>query len=186
MTVGTQLFLQLADRLPLIDLVVVGDALVRRGSASPDALVAAAEKSSGRAATQARRAAAYVRERVDSPMESRLRMLLVLAGFPEPIVNGTVDGRYRPDLSWPAPLCLIVEYDGRHHRADLDQWDHDIERTEWFRAHDWEILTVVARDIFQRPDELLKRVYAAWIRRGGAPFRLCEAWRAHFEVRASA
>ena len=41
------------------------------------------------------RAAALVRERVDSPRESRLRLCLVLAGLPEPEVNPvvTVDGR---------------------------------------------------------------------------------------------
>lgn len=60
----------------------------------------------GQRSRAARRAADYVRERVDSPMESRLRVLLVLAGIPAPEVNLCVrdaDGEplRRYDLSWP-------------------------------------------------------------------------------------
>ena len=73
-----------------------------------------------------------------------------------------------------------MEYDGRHHRADLDQWDHDIVRGEWFARHGWMIVTVVARDVFVRPAELLQRVPAAWLRAGGTPFELDRGWRSHF------
>ena len=41
----------------------------------------------GRGAKLARRAARFVRDGVDSAMETRLRMLLVLAGLPAPEVN---------------------------------------------------------------------------------------------------
>jgi hypothetical protein len=77
---------------------------------------------------------ALVRERVDSPMESRLRMLIVLAGLPEPRVNvtyGEEDGLVlrRYDLSWPE-VRVIVEYDGRHHVERVEQWESDLERRE--------------------------------------------------------
>jgi hypothetical protein len=172
---GPSLFVGLASVLHLVDLVVVGDAMVRRGLTTIADLTRAAE-SGPRLGS---RAAALVRERVDSPMETRIRLLLILAGFPEPVVNAIVADRYRPDLCWPK-LRLIVEYDGRHHRDDLDQWDHDIERREWFESHDWTILTVVARDVFQRPAETINRIYAAWLRAGGGSFRLRDDWRAHF------
>lgn len=45
-------------------------------------------------AEPARRAAAYVRDRVGSPMETRNRMLLVLAGIPEPELNAEVRKEY--------------------------------------------------------------------------------------------
>lgn len=188
MSTGNQLFCELAQHLGLVDLVVAGDALVRAGRTTAEALAAAAAELGGTCAAHAQRAAAYVSPRVDSVMESRLRMLLLLAGFPAPLVNATVNGdnvHYRPDLCWPE-LRLVVEYDGRQHRDDLDQWDHDIARREWFEAHDWVLLTVVARDVFQRPDETVRRVHDAWVRRGGRRFDLRDDWRAWFEVRRSA
>jgi len=178
---GAPLFLQLAPDLGLVDLVVLGDAMVRRALVTPAGLVAASESARGRGVGQARRAAALVRPRVDSAMETRARLLLVLAGFPEPMINPTVAGRFRPDLCWNA-LRLVVEYDGRQHRDDLDRWDHDINRNEWFARHGWVLVHLVARDIFQRPGETIRRVRAAWDEQGGMPFRPSEAWRAHFQV----
>jgi hypothetical protein len=182
-TSGATLFLQLAAELSLVDLVVAGDAMVRRRMVTLDVLREACRCARGKGVRLARRAAALVRDRVDSPMETRVRLLLVFAGFPEPLVNPTIDRRYRADLCWAA-LQLVVEYDGRQHRDDLDRWDHDIERNEWFEQHDWLLIHVVARDVFQRPDEFLERVLDAWLRRGGARFRRQDEWRAHFPVRS--
>ncbi len=127
-----QNFVELAEKLDLVDLVVVGDHYVARGWVTQEDLVAHADRAGNELA---RRAARYVRRDVDSPMETRLRMLIVLAGLPEPVVNHKLvseDGRvrYRFDLSWPE-LKVAAEYDGRQHRSDLDQWDHDIARDEW-------------------------------------------------------
>lgn len=177
-----RLLVELADHLNLVDLVVVGDDLVRRGLTSPAALVAHA------LGTAAQRASALVRADVDSPMETRLRLLLVLAGLPEPVVNHVVrwdDGRirYRFDLSYP-DLRVVVEYDGRHHRADLDQWDRDVERAEWLDDDGWRIVSVHSRGIYRRPDQTLARVQKALASRGcqGLPKRLAEEWRSYSPV----
>ena len=178
------MFAQLADILDLVDLVVVGDNLVRMGRVTPGELVAYCAA----AGPHARRAAALVRARVDSPMETRLRLLVVLAGLPEPEVNLPIrdaDGRelLRFDLSWPA-LKLALEYDGRQHRADLDQWDHDLDREDWFDENGWRHVVVVARGIFRRPDLTLARVVRALASRGARlPRRLSDDWRPHFPVR---
>lgn len=182
---GTALFLHLAAASDLIDLVIAGDAMVRLGLVTLEGLRGVCARAHGRGAARARRAAALVRERVDSPMETRLRLLLVFAGFPEPMVNPTIAGRYRADLCWPE-LRFVLEYDGRQHREDLDQWDSDIERNAWFERHGWLLLHVVARDVFQRPDSLLDRIYADWLRRGGRSFQRRAEWRAHFRVPDSA
>lgn len=90
-----QLFTELATLLNLVDLVVVGDNLVRTRRLTVAELVAHCAAWSGPYAVAARRAASYVRARVDSPMETRLRMLLVLSGLPEPDINlkiRTADG----------------------------------------------------------------------------------------------
>jgi len=118
-------------------------------------------------------------------MESRLRMLIVLAGLPEPEVNvevTDVDGRvlYRFDLSW-AGLRIAVEYDGRQHRADLDQWDHDTDRRDWLDAHDWVLIPVFSRGIYRDPAKTVARVEAALRSRGAVlPRRLSDEWRPYF------
>ena len=184
-----QMFVDLASLLGLIDLVVVGDALVRLGLADPEELVAVCAQSRVRGVLEARRAAAYVRRQVESPMESRLRMLIVLAGLPEPVVNHKVYNRqgrllYRFDLSYPK-LMLLIEYDGKQHRENLEQWDHDIDRREWFDHNGWMLVPVVARGMYRRPDQTVERVLAALKLRGcpNLPRRLSDAWRPYFPVR---
>jgi very-short-patch-repair endonuclease len=183
-----QLFVELAGVLDLFELVVVGDALVRQKHLTPAELVAACAESSAKHAKAARRAASYVRAEVDSPMESRLRMLIVLAGLPEPRVNFQVhaDGRvlYRFDLCYPEPR-LIVEYDGRQHRDDLDQWDHDVERHDWFDDEGWRIVPVFSRGIYRDPGRTIERVLTALRARGCStlPRALSDEWRAYFPAR---
>ncbi len=180
-----RLFIELAGLLNLVELVVVGDALVRRHDVSSAQLVEAARLSRDRHARAARRAASYVREQVDSPMETRLRMLIVLAGLPEPVVNHKVfyaDGllRYRFDLSWPE-IRLIVEYDGRQHRADFGQWDRDNDRDDWLDHHDWMIVKVFSSGIYKEPEKTIERVRKALLSRGGkVPRRPREDWRPFF------
>lgn len=184
------LFCELADHLGLVELVVAGDHLVRRHRVTPDQLVVAARAAPPRVRQHAVRAASLVRADVDSPMETKVRLLLVLAGLPEPEVNVIIrwpDGRvrYRFDLCYPAHK-VVVEYDGRQHRDDLDQWDHDLGRRDWMDAERWTLVPVVARGIYRRPDETLDRVRAALVRAGavGLPRDYRPEWRRHFPVRA--
>jgi very-short-patch-repair endonuclease len=181
-----QMFVELGTLLSLVDHVVVGDHLVRAGLVTLTELVTGCERSTERGARAARRAASYVRERVDSPMETRLRMLLVLAGLPEPRVNLTirdVDGvpvrRY--DLSWPA-VKAIVEYDGRQHIEREANWESDLERREAIDDDGWRILVVTSRGIYRQPERTVERVWRLLRARGlaGVPVRPSEAWRAHF------
>lgn len=178
-------FLELAELLGLVDLVVVGDWLVRVKRVSPPGLRDFCERSSRPGARRARRAASYVRDKVDSPMETRLRMLIVLAGMPEPEVNVEIldeRGRvlYRFDLSY-GDLRIAVEYDGRQHREDLDQWDHDTDRREWLDAHGWLLVPVFSRGIYRDPEKTVRRVEAALRSRGAVlPRRLSDDWRPYF------
>ena len=181
-----QLFTEMATLLGLVDLVVLGDDMVRRKLVTPEKLVRAAAEYTGNHARKARRAAGLVRDEVDSPMETRLRMLLVLAGLPEPKVNHKIyeNGRllYRFDLCYPG-LQLAVEYDGRQHRDD-DQWDDDIDRDDWLDHHDWMIVKVFSRGVYREPAKTIERVRHAILARGGrVPRRLSEEWRLHFPGR---
>lgn len=136
----TQTFLDLACSLDLVELVVLGDSLVKAKRVTPEDLVAAASEWVGNGVVRARRAARFARKGVDSPKETRLRMLLVLAGLPEPTVNVIIrnpDGswRMRFDLSDPG-LKLIIEYDGRQHAENSGQWRRDLSRREELEAID--------------------------------------------------
>ena len=79
-----QAFLDLASvGVSLVDLVIAGDSLIKANGLAAQKFVAAAEAYQGRNARRARRAASLVRAAVDSPMETRIRLLIVLEGLPE-------------------------------------------------------------------------------------------------------
>ncbi|MGZ8737435.1 MAG: DUF559 domain-containing protein [Nocardioides sp.] len=181
-----RMFVELASTLSLVDLVVVGDALVKLFRVPAEQLVEECRASTDHHAATALRAARYVRDDVDSPMETRLRMLIVLAGLPEPEVNHKIRdkrGRVlrRLDLSYPA-LRLIVEYDGRQHIEREQNWDSDLARREEFDDEGWRILVVTAKGIYRQPGRTLARVHKALRARGcpDLPTRLADTWRAHF------
>lgn len=181
-----QMFVELATMLTLVDLVVVGDNLAKRELIDPTALIGFCERSRHPASGAARRAAALVRSGVDSPMETRLRLLLVFAGLPEPEVNLTLrteqgDPYRKYDLSYPQ-IKVIIEYDGRHHIEREDQWEADLERREAIDDDGWRILVVTAKGIYRDPATTVARVFRLLKARGlhGLPTGPREGWRDHF------
>ncbi len=97
-------FIHLAVRLDLVGLVSFGDRLVARDAISPEDLVAAAEAWEGHGRRASIAAARLVRARSESVPETQSRLLIVLAGLPEPVCNhpylvGGIE-RYRLDLAW--------------------------------------------------------------------------------------
>ena len=82
-----------------------------------------------------------------SPAESWLRLRLVAAGFPEPVMNASVvlsDGSWlMPDLVW-RELRICLEYEGDHHRTDAAQFRADIRRVRRLEAAGWICLRVTA------------------------------------------
>jgi hypothetical protein len=181
-------FLDLVSRLGLVDLVVLGDSLVKRGRTTPESLVAAAQARAGRYRRQAVRAASLVRAGVDSPMETRLRLLLVLAGLPEPVVNheeldetGTLLRRY--DLSFPEHR-LAIEYDGRQHAESTKQWERDVERREELDLERWRIVVVLSKGIYREPRRTLDRVVRAMADQGMRAAVTSDEWRLHFAGQA--
>ncbi len=184
-TTPEQTFLDMAATLDMVALVVLGDSLIQAGRTSAAALRDAALAWRSRGAKRARRAAGYVRDGVDSAMETRLRMLLVLAGLPTPEVNFVLlhpDGSWwmRFDLCYPS-LKLIIEYDGRRHAEDSDQWLHDLKRREALDRMGWRILVVTSQDYYEAPEEVLRRVRDALIDRGmaGVRRRFKTEWTRH-------
>ena len=180
-----QTFLDLAAGLDLVALVVLGDSLVKGARTNAAALRDAALVWRGRGAKRARRAARYVRAGVDSAMETRVRMLLLLAGLPVPEVNFLLrypDGSWwmRFDLCYPS-LKLIIEYDGRQHAEDSEQWLHDLRRREALDRMGWRIIVVTRHDYYDTPEEVLCRARDALIDRGmvGVRRRFKTDWARH-------
>jgi hypothetical protein len=177
-------FLQMAGHLSLVDAVVLGDAIVKMYRISPRRLLDAANASTDYYAKAARRAAAYVRKGVDSPMETRLRMLIVLAGLPEPVVNVVL---VREDGTWKRrfDLCylrikLVVEYNGRQHREE-PQRSVDRERVRELEHEGYLILPFEAEDIYLTPLATLEKVRRHLILRGwGHVPPLNDTWRRAF------
>lgn len=156
-------FCELAtDGVGLVALVVADDSLVKSGAVTPPELIAAADNWPGRRAAVASRAARLVREEVDSPMESRLRMLIVLSGLPEPTVNFVIrhqNGvwRLRFDLCY-RDLRLIIEYDGDHHAVDPRQRSRDLERREEIGNMGYRIVVIQKHQFYEQPDQVLQRI----------------------------
>ena len=181
-------FLRLAGELELVDLVVAGDSLCKKVT-SPEKLVAAAAAFRGKRARLARYAAGLVRSEVDSPQETKVRLLMVLAGLPEPTVNivfRDADGniKRRIDMGY-RDLRLGFEYDGRHHAETEEQWQIDIDRREEFDELDWRLIMVRSVDLFTHPDRTLARMVKALALKG-VVVHPKQDWRRHFPVRRAA
>jgi hypothetical protein len=183
-----QTFIDLAALgLNLVDLVVVGDAMLKARVTTIPLLIRAIEGWKGHGTRLALRAARLMREGVDSPMETRLRLLIILAGLPEPTVNLIIRGeddrwRMRFDLCY-LDQRLIVEYDGRQHRDDAEQWERDIYRREDLDQMGYRLLVVTRRGIYNKPHRTVERVRDALRERGvRVPSRLKNEWRRHFLI----
>jgi very-short-patch-repair endonuclease len=180
-----QTFIDLALFCDLVQLVVLGDSLVKAKATTPAKLMAACDESKARHAPLARRASSLVRQKVDSPMESRVRMLMVLAGLREPRVNVDIhdeNGRakYRLDLSFPDQL-LAIEFDGRPHVEVRARWEGDVIRREDIEAGGWRFVVVTSTQFYGSPGEVLDRIIAAMRERGvPVPRRLRGEWRRYF------
>ncbi len=180
-----QTFIDCAGCLSLVDLVILGDALARRYKITARRLRKACAASTDYYAAAALRAATLVRDGVDSPMETRLRLLIVFAGLPEPTVNLLMlndDGslRRRIDLCYLA-IKLIIEYDGRQHAEDTAQWKRDLDRREELDDEQYRVLVVTAAGIFQEPLRTLQRVRRQLVERGMPDVpEIGDGWKEHF------
>lgn len=179
-------FFELAETLQLVDLVVFGDSIVRGTLCRPDVLGEFAAHAQGRGAVRARKAAALVRTPVRSPMETRTRLLIGFAGLPEPEVNYEIweNGRllYALDLAFPK-WKVYVEYDGSYHQDSAEQRQNDHLRREWLVRHGWLPVTLVARDIYNNPGEVLRRVVETLVAAGARVSVRGVEWQRHFPVR---
>jgi very-short-patch-repair endonuclease len=157
-----RVFCELAAVLDLHDLVSVGDFLLRRmlPLTSSEALAAAIARYPGRRGARMLRAARpMLTDRSESPKESHLRVILLLAGLSGLVANLpiTTSGgfRYRADLAFPAHKVL-VEYQSDYH-MDPDSFRADMTRRARLEADGWFVMLVNADDL-RDPAELVARI----------------------------
>lgn len=187
-TTPEQTLVHLARPLDLVDLVACADQLVRRRVTTSFDLAEFARQYGGQGAQLADRAASLSRDRVDSVPETRTRLLMVLAGLPEPVVDHRVirpDGsvEFRLDLSFPDAL-LAIEYDGRWHDTP-EQRALDAARRAELSARGWHFVVLHAEDLYETP-ELTLILLRAKLQQHGIPVprEPSHEWRRHFPVRA--
>lgn len=159
-------WVELASMLEVDDLVIVGDALLRRVRPVSDlsALQEAVDAASGRPGIRRlRQALPLVRPRTDSPMETVLRLAIVRAGLPEPNVNHVIHAAERShhaDLAYPTAR-IAIEYDGEQHRTDDRQYRVDIDRLSSIQDAGWRVVRVNRVHLANGADEAIARIRAA-------------------------
>jgi hypothetical protein len=178
------LWAQLAAILDLDDLVALGDAIVTElprpgllmesSFATIGDLEAEVRMHAGRRGSKAMAAAvAGIRSGPLSRAESLLRLILLRAGFPEPLLNvEVVDDAGQvvamPDLSWREPK-VVVEYEGDYHRRSRVKFRSDVTRGERYADAGWFQLRAHADDVFGDPNPFAGRLLRRMVERGWHP-----------------
>jgi hypothetical protein len=149
--------------LSLVEAVVVADALMHSELVSPAQLAAYARSHRRlRGVRQIDRVVELVEPKSESPMETRVRLLIVLAGLPKPEPQLIIRDRSdrivaRADLGYEAARFLI-EYDGALH---WEQRRADDRRRDLLRDLGWEVLVVSSEDYYQSPGLIIAKVRTA-------------------------
>jgi len=167
-------WMHLAAVLRREDLTAVGDFLVtgvRHGRGHEGPLVRVEDLAlvlDGNAGCRGARGARWALDRIRigpaSRTETLLRLLIVAAGLPEPVIGAAVPVAggslvLHPDLAYP-DLRIAIEYEGDDHR-DARRWERDIERRELFEDAGWRVIRVTRQALFDEPDQLIDRIRRA-------------------------
>ena len=169
----------------VLQLIMIGDWLLRDGHTSIDALareVIASRRRPG--AAKARRALGFLRTGAESAKESETRAIICAAALPEPELNVKLHDAAgfigRVDMLFP-DWRVIVEYEGRQHADSLHQWNKDLWRYERLERAGYVVIRVT-QEMLRRPRELICRIHAILVERcfvGSAP-TFGPLWRSLF------
>jgi hypothetical protein len=154
---------------PLIDGVVAADALLHAGVCSLEAAGPALAAATGlRGVRRARQALSLADAGAESPMETRIRLVLVLAGLSPPTAQYVVRdpaGYFiaRVDLAYPAAR-LVIEYDGRDSHLEPAAFLRERRRQNALVQLGWTVLRYTAPDVYACPARIVAEVRAALLR----------------------
>jgi very-short-patch-repair endonuclease len=153
-------------RLPAEESVPILDALLNVTGVKPADIEALADRHRGtRGVKLLRGVLNLVDGGAESPQETRVRLLLVAAGLPNPQTQIQFrDLHIRVDMGW-REWRVAVEYDGIQHWSDGRQRSWDIERIALLESMGWTVIRISA-EMLKRPQAIVDRVGAALISRG--------------------
>jgi hypothetical protein len=102
--------------------------------------------------------------RSESPMETRVRLILVGGGLPPPVSQYDVFDEHghwagRVDFAYPTKK-VGIEYEGARHR-DASVFQHDLRRLNRLHAAGWRILRYGPGDVFNREHQIVAEVRSA-------------------------
>ncbi|OBG91525.1 hypothetical protein A9X05_11380 [Mycobacterium sp. E3298] len=155
--------LDLAKRHPKETAVAAIDALVQATDLKMADVEPLLERYRGRRGMKAARVAlGLVDGGAQSPKETWLRLLLIVAGFPAPQTQIPVLNEWGCvvaylDMGWD-DIKVAVEYDGDQHRSSRYQYVKDVRRLETLERHGWIVVRVIAE---HHRDEIIRRVSEA-------------------------
>lgn len=178
-------FVDCATRLTFVHLVQFGDWLIHRKLTTLDVLTDYVYTRHFDGVRRARRCVALVRERVESPLETWVRLMIMFARLPEPATNVDLfdrDGQFvaRLDLAYRR-WRVAVEYDGAHHERNARQRQRDRERREAIEALGWRVIVITSQDL-HGPQSVPWRVFHALAAHGyeGREPVISDSWRRWF------
>jgi very-short-patch-repair endonuclease len=152
----------LACEQPLVEAVVALDALSHQHRFAPTAVTHLRDHQRGARGTATLCRVVGLADRLSqSPMESRIRLAIVLDGLPVPVLQHPV-GPYFLDLAYPG-IRLAIEYDGEEHRTQRRAL-RDLARQDPLTAAAWTVLRFTAAQVMFRPWEVAAQVRAELIR----------------------
>jgi very-short-patch-repair endonuclease len=64
---------------------------------------------------------------------------------------------------------VVLEYKGRHHVTDAEQYVRDIHRYERMQEHGWRVMRFTKEDLTDRPEETVRRIRRVLASRGWRP-----------------
>lgn len=167
-TTPERTFVDCATQFTLVQLVAAADWLIHRGVTTFETLLAYCADRHLDGVVAARHALTLVGPESRSPMESLVRMLILLGGLPTPACNFDVhdDAGIHlacTDFAWPE-FQVAIEYDGRWHEGRR-QRVRDRDRREYLEAHGWVVIVLVDRDL-RVPADILRRIHRRLVSRG--------------------
>ncbi|MFC6019627.1 DUF559 domain-containing protein [Plantactinospora solaniradicis] len=150
----------LGRRPPRTSAVVAIDALFNRRLVKPAALSGYfVDRAGWPGVALLREVLSLAEPESESPMETRLRLVLVDADLPAPTPQYDVydaQGRFlgRVDLAYPR-WRIALEYEGDHHR-DRQHFRRDVARLNALRAAGWIVLRFTADDVLRNPTQITR------------------------------
>lgn len=176
----------LADRLTVPQLVVLGDAFVRReripGTSAENArpglttigeLESATKAGPRKGVDKLRAALPLIRQGSSSELETMQRLEMNADGLPDPELDYDVYddlGRLLgcTEIVYPA-FKVAVECEGDHHRTSRAQWTRDIQKYQAYMEAGWLVVRATGQEIRYQQPVPVNRVRSALLSRGWRP-----------------